>query len=436
MNKKLLAVAVAGAFAAPAVVFAQSTVTLYGSADVAYVSKTHKAFDGATASKMSGIGEGLHAGNRIGFRGDENLGGGLTAMFLIEQGINITNGQLFSSRAAAAGQQYDGLPLTANGGNQPGGAYSTGTNRQAFVGLKGGWGEVLAGYQYTTLYRISTLSGFFIGSEQPGGDLAHGTLDNGLYGGTRANGITYNSPRFSNFQVTFQKGAGTGREEVSFNQTAGMGDNTANGRSEDDAKRWSLMLNYMSGPLNVTFGHTKFTTEVSSVSLNATRCPVNIFGACTATQIAAAPRVDSSAKLNQLGASYTVGGFLIGGNWSKGKRDESVLGSHVTSKAYQVSLQYTAGAFRPFLTLGRAKQSTSIDGGASGETLDAKLTQFGLRYDLSKRTLVYIMHGTTKDTAQGSISLATGAVTDYSTAAGGTNTAKRQLTGAGMYMSF
>ena len=28
-----------------------------------------------------------------------------------------------------------------------------------FVGLKGGWGEILGGYQYTTLYRISTLSG-------------------------------------------------------------------------------------------------------------------------------------------------------------------------------------------------------------------------------------------------------------------------------------
>jgi predicted porin len=119
MNKKLLAVAVAGALSAPVVALAQSSVTLYGSIDVAWVSKTHKAGNGGTISNVSGIGEGWQAGNRIGFRGSEDLGGGMTALFNIEQGINITNGALFSTRAAAAGQQYDAVNQAGAAGNMP-----------------------------------------------------------------------------------------------------------------------------------------------------------------------------------------------------------------------------------------------------------------------------------------------------------------------------
>jgi len=410
MNKKLLAVAVAGAFAAPAVVFAQSSVTLYGIADVAYVSKKHTAGDGSLHSKFVGIGEGLNAGNRIGFRGSEDLGGGLSAQFLIEQGINITNGQLFSSRAGAAGQQYDSI---SPAGNMPSGAYVTGTNRQAFVGLKGGWGEVLAGYQYTTLYRISTLSGYFVGSEQPGGN-SHGTLDNALYGGTRANGLVYNSPKFSNFQASVLYGAGTGRETQHFGEGA---NNSLNGRSEDDLRRWSAMLNYMSGPLNATIGYTRVNSETSTAGAFA--CPKNIFGACTATSAAAVTvGTDISAKLWQIGASYQAGAFKIAGSWAKGSSHDSEAAGSPTkhSKSYQGGVEYKAGAFRPFITLGRGKTDT-----AGVETGDLKDTQFGLRYDLSKRTTMYVMHGSSKDTAA---------------AVSTSSIRKREMTGAGMMMTF
>ncbi len=142
MKKTLVAIA---AFAATGA-FAQSSVTIYGIADVAYATKTHTGAGGATLSKASGIGEGFNAGNRIGFRGTEDLGAGLRANFVIEQGINITNGQLFSSRAAAGGQQIDGVSAAGGAGNNmPSGAYSTATNRQAFVGAQAGFGEVRVG---------------------------------------------------------------------------------------------------------------------------------------------------------------------------------------------------------------------------------------------------------------------------------------------------
>ena len=411
MNKKLLAVAVAGAFAAPAVVFAQSSVTLYGSADVAYISKIHKARVGGDLSKTLGLGEGLHAGNRIGFRGSEDLGGGLSAQFVIEQGINLTNGALFGSRAGAAGQQYDGLSAAA-GGNNPSGSYTTGTNRQAFVGLKGSWGELLAGYQYTTLYRVSTLGGYFVGTEGAGGGVSHGILDLGNFGGTRANGFTYNSPKFSDFQLTVQRGATGGREDASFATAAG---NNADNKTENDAHRWSLMLNYAKGPFSVTLGHTKLTTDVSAVAANLAACPVNVFGACTATSIAASAQVDSSARLTQLGASYRLGGWKFMGTYANGRRSESVGATNIRSKSYSGGLEYTGGAFRPFITLGRANSDTTTTGAQINHIKDQ---QFGLRYDLSKRTLLYVMTGSTKDSATASA------------------VSKRQFTGAGMYMSF
>jgi predicted porin len=295
----------------------------------------------------------------------------------------------------------------------PSGAYVTGTNRQSFVGLKSGWGEILAGYQYTTLYRISTLSGFFVGSEQPGGN-SHGTLDNALYGGTRANGLVYNSPKFSNFQFSLLYGGGTGREEQEF---GAAGSNTLSGRTQDNLKRWSGMLNYQSGPLNATIGYTHINQDLAAVTAAPAGCPKNIFGACTATAFATAAASDISAKLWQIGASYQAGAFKIAGTWAKGSSNDSLAGAagDKDTKQYQLGLEFAAGAFRPFITLGRGKTET---GGA--ETGDFKDTQFGLRYDLSKRTLLYVMHGTSKDDVA-------------STAA---SIAKRQMTGAGMMMSF
>jgi len=312
MNKKLLAVAVAGALAAPVVAFAQSSVTLYGNVDVAYVSKVHKTAAGGTASNVQGIGEGWQAGNRVGFRGSEDLGGGMSAQFLIENGINITNGALFSTRAAAAGQQYDGI---SGAGNMPAGAYSTGTNRQSFVGLKAGWGELLGGYQYTTLYRMSTLNGYHVGSEQPGGDLAHGTVDNGNYGGTRANGLVYNSPVFAGgFQITVQKGATTGRESANFNAIQ------VDGKTQNNAHRWSIMPTYNKGPLSLALGYTKLHAQGNTVAANTAACPLNILGSCGAQSIAAASSVNLRSRLWQFGGSYTMAGWKFMGTYANGTR--------------------------------------------------------------------------------------------------------------------
>ena len=115
MQKKLIALAVAGLVSAPA--FAQSNVTIYGIADAYMGFGSHG--DNDVAAVQSG---GL-SGSRLGFRGTEDLGNGLKAVFTLEQGFNIDDGS--------------GL------GN---------ASRQAFVGLGGSWGTVSLGRQYAPGY--------------------------------------------------------------------------------------------------------------------------------------------------------------------------------------------------------------------------------------------------------------------------------------------
>ncbi len=412
MKKSLIALAVASAAGAA---FAQSSVTLYGIADVAYVSKTHTAANGTTLSKTTGIGEGFNAGNRVGFRGTEKLSGGLTASFVIENGINITNPQLFSTRGAAAGQQVDGV---AASGNMPAGAYSTGTNRQSFVGLGGGFGEVRLGYQYTTLYVVSTLSGYHFASEQPGGDLSHGTLSNASFGGTRANGLTYISPRMSGLQLTAMYGAGAGRQTVEF-----ASGGSPNGKETDKNNRMSLLANYTAGPLNASAAYTSFKPEANAVVVSSedatgkiTGGTTNIFGAINATAAAAA--VKQSNSLIQLAGRYDISKQLrVGVHYSKGKIDDQTsTNADQDTAAYQLGGEYVAGAIRPFVSWGKGSVKTASTG---VKTEDLSLVQFGARYDLSPRTVAYIMSGSTKN--------------DMATAA---TLQKRQATAIGVMHSF
>ncbi|MDX9886667.1 porin [Thauera sp.] len=115
MQKKLIALAVAGLVSAPA--FAQSNVTIYGVADA------YMAFGDHGDNDMGAINSGGLSGSRLGFRGVEDLGNGLKAVFTFEQGYNVDDG-------------------TGLGGN----------SRQSFVGLSGGFGTVSLGRQYAPGY--------------------------------------------------------------------------------------------------------------------------------------------------------------------------------------------------------------------------------------------------------------------------------------------
>lgn len=123
MNRNTLAAAVAvSALTLPPAVCAQaqSNVTIYGLIDL-NLSQAK-----AGSQKRSALDHGELNGTRLGFRGSEDLGNGMKAIFTLEQGFDPSTG------------------LLEQGGRTFG--------RQSFVGLEGSWGRVTLGRQYTPAF--------------------------------------------------------------------------------------------------------------------------------------------------------------------------------------------------------------------------------------------------------------------------------------------
>ncbi|SAL49881.1 outer membrane porin OpcP [Caballeronia sordidicola] len=164
MQKKIIALAVLGA--SIGVAHAQSSVTLYGLFDlgVNYTSNS----GGKPQFNMS---SGEQQGSRFGLKGLEDLGGGLKAIFLLENGFTANNG--------AFGQ---------------GGAL---WGRQAFVGLSNNrYGTVTLGRQYDSVAEY--VAPFAAPDQWAGGVFAHaGDLDNENNNARTNNAIKYTSPELN-----------------------------------------------------------------------------------------------------------------------------------------------------------------------------------------------------------------------------------------------
>ena len=105
--------------------FAQSSVTLYGVADVSvrYLTNANANNDGKLFMTNGAI-----TNSRIGLKGEEDLGGGLKAIFRLESGVELENGQYADSARAF--------------------------NRAAYVGLSSGYGTLTLGRQKTPLFDM------------------------------------------------------------------------------------------------------------------------------------------------------------------------------------------------------------------------------------------------------------------------------------------
>jgi predicted porin len=192
MKKSLVALAVLGGLAAAA--SAQTNVTIYGVADVG-ISRS----DNGTL-KNTTLDSGIQSGSRIGFRGTEDLGGGLSAIFTLENGFNIDNGTLGQS-----GRLF---------------------GRQAFVGLSGGFGALKFGRQYNPIRPVvETVDPFGLGLAGNAANVFN------VYGDRADNTVNYATPNLGGF---------SGQLAYSFGEVAGS---TSTGR------QLGLSAGYASGPV-------------------------------------------------------------------------------------------------------------------------------------------------------------------------------------------
>lgn len=290
MKKSLLALAALTAFAGAA--SAQSSVTLYGRVDLSVAKNI--------GSDAKAIQNG--SGSRLGFRGVEDLGGGLSAIFNIEHRFNADTG-----------------------------ADSTGNvrfwNGRSLVGLRGGFGQVVFGREYTT-----AILGTQLIADPWGWDtVAAQSGITGLGGIAKVrndSSVTYNIAASG-----FSFGAQIAEATDTINNFA--------------AKPVNFNIGYAAGPLNASFGYEKTGREGAG---------------------------DEKMWATQI--SYNFGAFKPGFFYGKGT---ALNGADHKGMMFTVTAPLGAGEFRA--SYGTLK---------ANDTTVSKRLAAGYHYSMSKRTTLYV----------------------------------------------
>ncbi|MRD73393.1 porin [Rhodocyclus tenuis] len=332
MQKKLIALAVAGLVSGGA--FAQSNVTIYGVADATFesASATGAANTGANLGPRSRISSNS---SLVGFKGEEALGNGLKAVFQIETAV--------------------GLDGATSGPN----TNTFGVTRDTFVGLKSdSFGAVTLGLQTGPTRALGSAIDLNAGATGPGanssliGKIA--TLNNGGAGvfDTRfSNSIAYTSPTFAGFNAVAAYAAGE-------NKTA----ENISGAAKKNGSGYDLGAFYNNGPIyaGLTYGRISTGSELSGANYQSI---VRLAGAYT---FEGGHKITALYEQNKL-ASFGNVGDVKQNTWGIGAKFMVTPAGGLIAQYYQA--QDTSG------------QANNNDSGA-------KLYEVGYEYSLSKRTLV------------------------------------------------
>ena len=336
MNKKALATAILAAFAGAA--HAQSSVTLYGLIDAGVTYVNHA---GTGGKSLYQYGDGVSQGSRWGLRGSEDLGGGLKAIFLLENGFNSGTGAL--------GQ---------------GGALF---GRQAYVGLtKDDIGSLTLGRQYS--FSTDYLGGAYAnGGETVAGNYGYHINDIDQLTSSRINNsIKFNSANF--YGLTFGAMYGFSNQAGAFAGAPG---------SSGSSSAYSFGLNYANGPFGIAAAYTDIRYPGSAAPSFSTTL-------ANASSVTGTTGVAKDLATAGVGAKYSIGPATLWALWTH-TNIEQITGHMTMFNAYEAGGKY---AFTPALTgaLGYTYMQAKDLTNGHWNQIDASVD-----YALSKRTDVYLL---------------------------------------------
>jgi GBP family porin len=342
MKKTLIIAGIMGAFAINA--HAQSSVTLYGTLDAGLVYTNNQ---GGHNNWQQG--SGTVSDTYFGLRGSEDLGGGLHAIFTLEDGFNINNGQFNES--------------------------NTLFNRQAFVGLQSDqYGTLTLGRQYDSV--VDYLGPLSEAGSGYGNNLAAHPFDNDNLDNSFSikNAVKYQSANYAGFHFGGLYG---------FSNDAGQ---FANNRA------YSAGASYTNGPLNVAAAYLQLNNSLGNS---------NSGGAVSAGAGSNANLTAATQRTYGVGANYSFGPATVGLLWTHTQDDNLIAGdqngvgftvptgTNLHLDNYEVNGKY---ALTPALSLNAAY--TFTNGHATGGTSDGdpkwQTVSLQADYSLSKRTDFYL----------------------------------------------
>ena len=350
MKKLVMAAAVLGAFAGGAQ--AQTSVTLYGIAD------GDVRFDHTNIGTLKSVGSGGESGSRWGMRGTEDLGGGLKANFILEQGFDITDN---ASPQGDIGRGASG----GFGGSSTAPHTSTGSrifSRVATVGLAGGFGEFRFGRGYNPLFLVyATADPFGAGLVgQAGNVFTNNTIRND-------NAVYYDTPRFAGLQASgvYQFGESTTNNTVNAPPF---------GQAKRGNDRYGAGLTYANGPIYAGVGYEQIKSNLDTFRVR--------------TWDAAATYDFGVVKLHAIywrtknGNPNTNPAAGFGGTTA------------LNENAYFAGVTVPFGAWTFLGGYGRVRdKSTSNIAAVNLGTPRANFFGTAVRYSLSKRTILYTSYG-------------------------------------------
>ncbi|MBN3724008.1 porin [Burkholderia sp. Ac-20379] len=336
MKRIVLAGMSAGFALLPIAGFAQSSVTLYGVIDEG-LNYTNNSNGHAAYQMQSGFAQ----GSRWGLKGTEDLGGGMSALFQLENGFDVNSGALGQGHRMFGRQAYVGLGSKQFGTVTFGRQYDSVVDYLAPLTANGNWAGYLLSHPYDNdntdnSFRLNNSVKY---TSQNYGGFSFG----GLYGFSNQAGGFANNRAYS---LGAQYTGGPLQLAAAYMQINRAGANAGGSLATDDTdfvagreQVWGAGVNYTIGPAVLGF-------------------------------------VYSHTTLNDATSSVYVGNFANAANSLKFDNFEVNAKYDITKAAYVGAMyNYTIGHFNS--TAGNAKP---------------KWHQFGLMadYALSKRTDVYV----------------------------------------------
>ncbi len=321
MQKKIIVMAVAAALAAP---MAYAETTIYGKADMAFaVTDDGTISTNQVSSQVT----------KIGFKGSEDLGDGLSAIWQIEQQIDIDG--------AGTGKS----------------THTTFASRNSFAGLKGdSWGTLLLG-QHDTPYKIATRGLDVFGDQLPDNRslLGGGAGSGGTHDMRAGNVLAYMSPKMSGFSVAAAYVAGA---------------ETTTLPSDTKGSAWSLAGMYGDGPLYATIAYQTITYGSTG----------------TGTLAKTAAPVDDKFNAWKIGGSYKLDALTLNAVYEAVDSSGTVLGNTLDRHDYYLAGVYDLGSNDIKLAYGKAGDSNSV------ANTGASQVSVGFDHKLSKNTSLYAQY--------------------------------------------
>ncbi len=379
MKKSLLAVAAMTAFAGAAQ--AQSSVTVYGILDVGYIGtnlrvpQTAAPLTAAPAYKLTQntFGQSAETTSRLGFKGTEDLGGGMNAFFTAEF-------QLFPQDWSLSGSSASALQ-TGTSANSAGGLQ----NRQSFVGLgKKGIGQAAIGTQYTPIHVA-------VGKTDPGqqnnmiGSViypANGSgFTTGAYTVRSNNALTAATDTFAGFKLS----AMYAMNNQDRTQLANGGPTaSATNGGNTNSNGWGLGVDYTWQKLFVTANYQSFKNETNSTTA--------ALPAATTSNVNGQNITDNQTYV---GATYDFGILKAYAGWTNRKATSGLNSNDFAKRSgQQIGVRsFITPKIEGWANVGNGRYTSY---GTGSPTANFTAYQLGANYWLSKRTNLYTIFGSTQ----------------------------------------